>query len=229
VRFMFNSAGLSEPLSSGFRMSSNLPRFGIALLLPAFAQAGCGGGQSGDEGTLHSQPPSVLGTPTSAAPYCRHEVSYGPGDRSETYQCEITDQRYLSGELRWRNGQPTPSGPYHCYCPGSTQEVPAAESCEDALTLGCGVDLAAPQRCSVSDQQTGGACWPVLGSPGSWRCRCGLEDVLTSVEQEDCRSAWFAACAASCARDAGACEPSSSDGGVFPDGPAARIDDGPER
>ena len=205
-------------------MPSHLARFGIALLLPSIAQAGCGGGQSGDEGTLHSQPPSVLGTPASDSPYCRHQVFYGPHGPGETYQCETTDQRYLSGELRWRSGQPTPSGPYHCYCPSSEQEVPAADSCEDAITLACGVDLAAPQSCPVSEHPDG-ACWPVLGSPGSWRCRCGSEDVLTSVEHEDCRSAWFAACRPSCPGDAGRCEPSSSDGGVFPDGPAVRIDD----
>jgi hypothetical protein len=188
-------------------------RVGLTLLFVSFGHVGCretGGGQSGDEGNGHGEPPTAVGMGHIITPVCVHQASYGPEGPYFVSQCDSTDERYFTGELRW-NGEETPSGPYRCDCPtNSRYEVPTADNCEDALVLACGVDLQEPQPCF--DEHA--ACWPVFGAPGSWRCRCSADGPLATVVHDDCHGALLlTSCPLACSSDAGQCATSPGDGG----------------
>lgn len=199
-------------------MRTALHWFGLTTLLLPAAVVGCRaveGGQSGDEGSSHSQPPSGLAVPATATPYCRHNVSYGPQGPSEHYLCKSLDVRYRNGEVRWTPGDPAP-GPYSCDCPTGSQDVPDAATCEEAMVLGCGLNLQAPQDCfaQLDPSASVSVCWPVLGSPGDWRCQCEPDAPLMTVAQEmNCQSAVIAACSSTCPDATKDCESPFPDGG----------------
>src|SRR5262245_1759638 len=179
----------------------------VSLFAASMAQLGCrttSGGQSGDEGGLTARTDGVASPPTNTQPFCSHAVSYGPDERLSSSMCESTDERYRSRELEWLGGD-TPAGPYRCYCPDGSHDVPSAGSCKEALEQTCGVDLDEPRQCaeqlrpySRSDIRDGNppysSCYPVRGVPGSWRCQCDRDGPLTSVEAQECRSALLATC-----------------------------------
>jgi hypothetical protein len=144
-----------------------------------------------------------LGGEPLPTPVCTREETYGPEGPVHMYACENLDSRYLTGELVWTYEEPTPAGEYSCTCmewPGfgepvyRTEKVDA-ESCASALQSVCAVDLKGPLACSASSIGGDAAvCWPVLGAPGSWRCRCAAGGELIPIDNDDCRQAWRAAC-----------------------------------
>lgn len=209
---------LDEQVKGSQTIGMRIGFIGVGLTLLSMAHVGCrstNGGQSGDEGPLHFQGPGGLATPpeTPTTALCSHGVSYA-NERVISYVCTSKDERYLSGELAWSVGDPTPAGAYECRCPYEAREVsevPDADSCEDALIVACGVDLDGPKPCSVPDTLEG-ACWPERGAPGTWSCRCRPDEPLKTAQHADCRSAGVLVCPPTCS-DAGQCETTSSDGG----------------
>ncbi len=196
----------------------------ICLVLCAPVGPGLGacveGGQGGDEGALGG--PSADEMPGDD----RRDAGVEPHTRGP--DAPVVPSGDLEGglgpacsALRWPgpDSERTPyfcfadfsSGPWSCECAGEGPVTSELEECGDALLDVCGVEpdppSGSPDHC-IGEGADEGTCWQ--REDGGWDCRCGDaagSSPLEQVEIDDCKTAVFRTCAATCEEPLGRCDP----------------------
>ena len=137
-------------------------------------------------------------------PYCSAQENYAD-EPAHRYVC-----LYQGAGLSWREGDPTPSGPYSCRCDDELEDVLVSADCTDALARSCNVDPTNPAVPSCSGDSDNSYCLPVRGEPTAWMCICAPWEERRSVSADTCEEALFRQCG-QCTSARGTCIQSQDD------------------
>lgn len=183
-------------------------RLAIPLLLACVASApACGTDEESSSARAASD--GDAGSDAGSSGYDDVTESHDDAVESPYVACEVSRRADTTSDAEmYLCESETGVSPWTCRCGDDDVTEVTAESCEEAIPLGCGV----PAEDNACDRSYG-VCVAADGSgsddDGGFDCRCDGSEADVSADGERCDHALFAACAPPCAlAGMGGCEPS---------------------